>query len=96
MDFGDPGMAAFLPQNLFWAFAAVQVAGLLSAALARFSVNRSGQASCQGLFLAALSLVAIVTVGLSALGWTAWVFSSGTLSVMVVTAVWDTGLRTVS
>jgi hypothetical protein len=89
-------MAAFLPQHLFWAFAAVQVAGLLSAALARFTENRSGQTSFQGLFFAAMSLVALVTVASIAMGWTAWVFSGATLSVMVVMAVWDSGLSTAS
>ena len=89
-------MAASLQQNLFLAFAAVQVAGIVSAALARLAENRSSQASFQGLFLAAMSLVALVTVASIAMGWTTWVMSGATLAVMVVMAVWDPGLRTAS
>ena len=87
-------MEAVSSQHLFWAFAAVQVGGLISAALARFSENRSGQASFQGIFFAALALVATVTIVSLALGWDGWVCSAATLSVMVVLAIWDPGLRT--
>ena len=87
-------MAATLPHHLFWAFTTVQLLGLLSAAMARFTENRTGQSSFQTIFLAALSLVAVSTVASLAVGSTLWVISAFTLAVMVVLAIWDPGLRT--
>ena len=89
-------MAASLPPFLFWTFAAVQVAGLVSAVLTRSAEKRPSQASFQGLFLTTMSLVALATVASMALGWTGWVLSAATLALMVVMAVWDPGLRTAS
>ena len=89
-------MAAFLPQHLFWLFALVQLTGLATAVLARSGDSPLGQALRQCMFLAALPLMASVTLGCLAMGWSAWIVSGGTFTLMVVTVVWDTGLSTAS
>lgn len=86
-------MAALIPQHLFWAFTLIQVAGLGSAALSRMAHTRAIQTSCELLFFGFLAVVACVTIGSIALGWAAWIVSAFTLSLMVVTAIWDPGAR---
>jgi|EndMetStandDraft_5_1072996.scaffolds.fasta_scaffold622212_1 hypothetical protein len=89
-------MAAFLTQNFYLLFALVQLTGISSAVLARSGESPLGQAVRQSLFLATLPVVAIVTLGCLVMGWSAWVVSGSTFSLMVVTAIWDPGLRTAS
>ncbi len=78
-------------QVVFWIVVAVQVAGLLSAWLARRSAGGPGQRPCQWLFLSCLTLVgltSVVSMGISA---TSWLFSAATLALMIIGAVWDVG-----
>jgi hypothetical protein len=89
-------MAALNATQLFWAFSSVHFIGLLSAALARLAENRSGQAQFQALFFGALAVVALTTVASMGLGWEAWMVSGGTLSMMVVMAIWDPGTSAVA
>lgn len=89
-------MDALIPQHFFWTFAAVHFGGLLSAAVARFSENRLGRTLFQFVFLAALAVVASITMFAIFLGWAAWVISGATLSSMVVLAVWDPGVQAVN
>lgn len=86
-------MPAITPESpaLLCCLGAVQVLGLLSAALARLGEGSRRQVVCQRLFLACLGLVGlgtIVSLGMPS-GW--WVASGSTLSLMVVTATWDCG-----
>jgi hypothetical protein len=86
-------MVADLPQNLVWLFAAVHIIGLLSAPLARLAEHRSGEMTLQWLFVAAMAAIAAATLICLAFGCAAWVLSGATLSVMLVTAVWDPGIQ---
>jgi hypothetical protein len=78
-------------QALSWILAAVQVVGLLSTWLARSSVGCRGQRPCQWLFLSCLTLVGLGTVAAMAISAAHWLFSAGTLALMILAAVWDFG-----
>jgi hypothetical protein len=86
-------MPSIIPDSpaLLCCVGAVQVLGLLSAALTRLAEGSRRQSVCQWLFFVCLGLVGlgtIVSLGLPS-GW--WVASGATLSMMVVTATWDFG-----
>jgi hypothetical protein len=68
---------------------AVQVLGLLSAAVARLSEGSRCQAPGQWAFLALLAIVGCVTVVSLALGSGFWLPSGATLSLMILGAVCD-------
>ena len=80
-------------QIVFWIVVAVQVAGLLSAWLARKSVGGRRQRPCQWLFLSCLTLVGMTSVVSMGISPTSWLFSAGTLALMVLGAVWDFGAQ---
>jgi hypothetical protein len=82
-------MAYLETSFLVWAIGFVQVAGLVSAWLARLSEGSRSQASCQWLFLACLGLMGLTTMASVALGARYWLASGITLTVMVLGAVWD-------
>jgi uncharacterized membrane protein len=74
---------------LLWSLGFIQIAGLVSAWLARLSEGSRSQASCQCLFLALLGLVGLSTMASLALGPRYWLACGATLSVMVLGAIWD-------
>jgi hypothetical protein len=73
---------------LFLLLSLIQIAGLASAWLARMSEGSPHQAPCQWLFCALLAVVGATAMFSIALG-TGWLASGGTLSVMVLAAIWD-------
>jgi hypothetical protein len=73
---------------LFLSLSVIQIAGLASAWLARMSEGSSHQAPFQWLFFALLAVVGATTMGSIAVG-TGWLASGGTLSIMVLAAIWD-------
>jgi hypothetical protein len=76
---------SFLP----WFLSAIQIAGLISAWLARLSEGSPRQAWCQRLFVGCLAVMGLVTMTFVAVGARYWLASGATLSVMVLAAVWD-------
>jgi hypothetical protein len=86
-------MVAELPQNVVWLFAAVHIAGLLSAPLARLAEHRAGFGSMQWLSAGAMAIIAAATLVCLVFGCAAWVLSGATLSFMLVAAVWDPGFQ---
>lgn len=82
-------MAYLETSFLVWTLGFVQIAGLVSAWLARLSEGSRSQASCQWLFLACLALIGFTTMVSVALGPRYWLASGITLSVMVLGAIWD-------
>jgi len=79
--------------ELTWILAVVQAVGLLSTWLARSSVGCRGQRPCQWLFLSCLLLVGLGTVLAMAISAAHWLFSAGTLALMILAAVWDFGVQ---
>ena len=79
------------PETSFvvWSLIFVQIAGLISAWLARLSEGSRTQAPCQWLFLALLGLVGTATMAAVTLGPRYWLASGATLGVMILGAVWD-------
>ena len=73
----------------FGVLAAVQVLGLISAALARMAEGRAWQAWSQRLFLGLLFLVGFTTILALTCAPQQWMMSATTLTVMVVAAVCD-------
>ena len=69
----------------------LQVGGLLSAALARFSEGSLHQVICQRAFFACLAVVGIATLASPALGTGTFMASGATLGMMVLFATWDLG-----
>lgn len=67
----------------------IQIAGLLSAWLARLSEGSRRQASCQLLFVGCLAVMGLLTMGLLVLGASYWLASGATFAVMVLAAIWD-------
>ena len=86
------------PESSFFAcaLAFIQVAGLLSAWLARASEGSCRQAWCQRLFLGCLGLAGGAAMLSVAFGPGYWLTSGMALSVMVLAAVWDFGATTPS
>lgn len=82
-------MAYLETSFLTWLLGLLQIAGLLSAWLARLSEGSSRQAWCQCLFVGCLALVGLSTMVFVALGARYWLGPGATLSVMILTAVWD-------
>jgi hypothetical protein len=81
---------AYLETSFFaWLLGFIQIAGLLSAWLARLSEGSRRQAWCQRLFVACLALVGLTTMLVVALGARHWVASGATLSAMILAAIWD-------
>jgi hypothetical protein len=72
-----------------WSLAAAQVAGLFSAGLARFGEGSVHQTNCQRLFMAAMAMMGLATMGAMLLGPLSCIMAGTTLAVMVVTATWD-------
>jgi hypothetical protein len=82
-------MAYLEASLLLWGLGSIQVAGLISAWLARLSEGSRRQACCQRLFFGCLGLIGLTTMASLALGPKYWLPSGMTLSIMVVGAVWD-------
>jgi hypothetical protein len=82
-------MAYLETSFLLWLLGVIQIAGLLSAWLARLSEGSRSQASCQWLFFACLGLMGLTTMASVALGPRYWLASGATLSVMILGAIWD-------
>lgn len=82
-------MAYLETSSFVWALALVQFVGLISAWMARLSEGSRGQAHCHWLFLACLGLIGVATMLSVSLGLRYLLFSSLTLSAMVLVAVWD-------
>jgi hypothetical protein len=81
---------AYLESTSFaWTLGFVQIAGLVSAWLARVSEGSRGQASCHRLFFACLGVIGLASLASVALGPRYLLVCSLTLSVMVLVAVWD-------
>jgi hypothetical protein len=81
---------AYLETSFFaWLLGLIQIAGLLSAWLARLSEGSARQAWCQRLFVGCLALVGLSTMIVVALGARHWVASGATLSAMILAAIWD-------
>lgn len=81
---------AYLETSLLaWLVAFIQISGLLSAWLARLSEGSSRQCWCQRLFIGCLAIVGLSLLVGVALGTRYWVASAGTLSAMILAAVWD-------
>jgi hypothetical protein len=74
---------------LIWSLGFIQIAGLVSAWLARLSEGSRSQAPCHWLFLAFLGLVGLATMASVTLGPRYWLASGATLSVMTLGAIWD-------
>jgi hypothetical protein len=82
-------MAYLEASLLLWGLGLIQIAGLTSAWLARFSEGSKRQACCHWVFLACLGLIGLTTMASLALGPKYWLPSGMTLSIMVLGAVWD-------
>jgi hypothetical protein len=82
-------MAYLETSFVLWLLGVIQIAGLLSAWLARLSEGSRSQASCQWLFFACLGLMGLTTMASVALGPRYWLASGATLSVMILGAIWD-------
>jgi hypothetical protein len=81
---------AYLEHSSFiWVLAIVQVAGVISAWLARLSEGSRGQDSCHRLFFGFLALMGLATMYSVALGPRYLLFACISLSVMVLVAIWD-------
>jgi hypothetical protein len=81
---------AYLESSSFaWVFGIIQVTGLVSAWLARFSEGSARQASCHRLFFGCLGVVGLITMLSVALGPRYLLLACITISVMVLVAVWD-------
>ena len=74
---------------LTWSMGLLQVAGLVSAWLARFSEGSPRQTYCQWFFMACLGLVGFSIMLSMAFGTRYWLASGTTLSVMILAAIWD-------
>ncbi len=82
-------MAYLDSPSFMWVLGIVQVAGLVSAWLARLSEGSANQASCHRLFFACLGVIGAATMLSVALGPRYLLISCITLSVMVLVAIWD-------
>jgi hypothetical protein len=82
-------MAYLETSSLIWGLGFLQIAGLLSAWLARLSEGSRGQASCHRLFFGCLALIGLASMAAVSLGPRYLRVSCMTLSVMVLVAVWD-------
>jgi hypothetical protein len=88
---GDYRMGASAWTALPWGLVAIQIAGLISAWLARLSEGSRGQGHFQIAFFACMVLVGLGTIVSLSLPPGRWLFSGATLSLMVLAAVWDFG-----
>lgn len=86
-------MAYLETSFLLWTLGFVQIAGLFSAWLARFSEGSRSQASFHGLFFACLALVGLITMVAVAFSFRYWLVSGATLAVMILAAIWDVSPR---
>jgi hypothetical protein len=75
--------------SFIWALGLVQIAGLVSAWLARLSEGSRGQASCHRLFYGCLGVIGLASMAAVTVGPRHLLVSCMTLSVMVLAAVWD-------
>ena len=84
-------MSALEGPALLCALGAVQVFGLVSAAVARMAEGSRRQSLCQRIFFACLGLVGLATALTVAVASGIWILSAGTLSLMVLMATCDFG-----
>jgi hypothetical protein len=82
-------MAATFAIPFTWVIVVVQVLGLLSAGLARFSEGSRGQVACQWLFFACLILVGLTTMAALGFGPGHWILLGATFSTMVLSVTCD-------
>ena len=82
-------MAHFEGSAVFWVLAAAQLLGIASACLTRLTEGSVCQAVCQKAFVALLALVGVGTMMSITIGPGQWLLSGATLSVMILTVVWD-------
>ncbi len=81
---------AYLDTSTFmWTLAIVQIAGLVSAPLARLSEGSRGQVPCHWLFMGCLATIGLATMLAVHMGPRYLLFSCLTMSIMVLVAVWD-------
>ena len=74
---------------LVWAFALLQVLGILTAWFARVTEGSCMQAFCQRVFLLTLLVIGIATMWAWGAGGGYWLLSSATLGLMTLAAVCD-------
>ena len=84
-------MAYLEGSGVVWAVVLVQVLGVVSACMARFSEGCACQRLYQGLFFLCLALVAASAVVSFGLEPGCWLTSGGILGLMVVTATFQPG-----
>lgn len=82
-------MAYLEGSSFVWTLAILQIAGLISAPLARLSEGSRGQVPCHGLFLGCLATIGLATMLAAHLGPRYLLFCCLTMSIMVLVAVWD-------
>ena len=75
--------------TVFWWLIIVHVLGIVSAWMVRIHAGSVRQALYQRVFLIFLGLVTIATIAASTAAPHHWLVSGTTLSLMVLTAVWD-------
>jgi CHASE2 domain-containing sensor protein len=73
-----------------WIWASIQVAGLLTACVARLSEGTPRQTATQGVFFACLALVGVsAVIALLAMGPGFWLTSATALAIMIFTVTCD-------
>jgi hypothetical protein len=82
-------MTGFDSPSVLWLLVAIQVLGVFTAALARFSGGCAHQVVCHRLFFVVLSLVGAAAMVASAVGPGCLVTCSATLAFMVLTTTCD-------
>jgi len=76
---------------ILFSLGVIQVLGLISAFATRLGRRTSGVNLIQRVFLVCLATVALSTVTMVGVRSVCWMTSGVTLSLMVVTALWDVG-----
>jgi hypothetical protein len=84
-------MGSLQGPTVSWVVLTIQLSGIVSACLARFSEGCACQRFCQGLFFLCLALVAASAVVTLRLEPDCWLTSGGILAAMVVTATFQLG-----
>lgn len=82
-------MVYLQPSFLIWGLALIQIVGLASAWLARMSEGSRSQVSCHRVFFCCLAMMGLTTMIALAVTPKYWLTSGTTLSLMVISAVWD-------
>ena len=75
--------------TVFWSLAVIHVLGILSAWLVRIQAGSAHQTLCQRVFFLFFCLVGLATIAATSVAPHHWLISGATLSLMVLTVVWD-------